>query len=71
MVAVPKFSLLPSDAAEEQSMVSCPKFGEMDYGETPRDTPVRHGFHRLGFERPCFGAGAMRSAGRTSANYTV
>ena len=38
MVAVARFSL-PSDAAEEQSVVSCPRYGKMGPGGAPRDAP--------------------------------
>ena len=45
---------LPSDAAGGQSVVSCPQYGEMSHGGAPRDTPVKHGPHYLGFEHPYF-----------------
>ena len=41
MVAAARFSF-PSDAAEEQLVVSCPQYGEIDHGGAPRDTPVKH-----------------------------
>ena len=44
----------PSDAAEEQSMVSRAQYGEIGHVGAPRDTPVQHGFHDLGSERPKF-----------------
>ena len=41
---------LPSDAAEEQSVVSRAQYGEMGNGGAPLETPVQHGFHDLGFD---------------------
>ena len=44
----------PYDAAGEQSVVSCPQYGEMGHGGTSRDTPVQDGLQYLGFEHPYF-----------------
>ena len=51
MITVATFSV-PSDAAEEQSVVSLAQHGEMSHGGAPRDTPVQHGFYDLSFEHP-------------------
>ena len=53
MIPVATFSL-PSDAAEEQSVVNRAQYGQRCHGGTPRDTPVQHGSHNLGFEHPYF-----------------
>ena len=53
MITVVTFSVA-SDAAEEKSVVSRAQYGEIGHGETPRDTPVQHGFHDRGVEHPYF-----------------
>ena len=53
MKTVAKVSL-PSDEAEEQSVVTRAQYGEMGHGGAPRETPLQHGFHDLGFEHPYF-----------------
>ena len=45
---------LPSDSAEEQSVVTSVQCGDMNNGGAPRDTFVKHGFHYLNFGHPYF-----------------
>ena len=53
IITVATFSL-PSDAAEEPSVVSRAQYGEMGHRGAPRHTPVEYGFHNFGFQHPYF-----------------
>ena len=53
MLAVARFPP-QSDAAEEQLVVSCLQYGEIDHGGAPRGTAKKHGLIGLGSERPYF-----------------